>query len=134
MMPISTRSFAPFAILLLASAPTAAGEMYKWVDERGVVNYSNEPPPKTKGATAPTIVEDRVSVYTPEKAVTEAIQREKDGRGRPAASVQREPEPARNARAAPPPPPQPVYDPCANPNDRNCQGGVLYDGSPVFQG
>jgi hypothetical protein len=118
--------------MLLASAPLTAGEMYKWVDDKGVVNYSNEPPAKTRGGKAPTVVEDRVSVYTPEKAVTEAIERNKERR--PQAGAARGSEPERRAKAAPPPPPPVAYDPCANPNDPNCQPGVLYDGSPVFHG
>jgi len=131
-MPFSTRSFVPFAVLLLASAPAFAAELYKWVDEKGVVNYSNEPPPKTKGGPAPTVVEDRLSVYTPEKSVTDAIERSKERRPQ---SPSRDSEPERRAKAAllPPPPPA-AYDPCANPNDLNCQPGVLYDASPVFQG
>lgn len=31
--------------LTLATLPLAHAETYKWVDERGVVNYSNTPPP-----------------------------------------------------------------------------------------
>jgi hypothetical protein len=119
------------AAMLLSSATLSAAELYKWVDDKGVVNYSNEPPPKTKGGKAPTVVEDRLSVYTPEKSVTEAIQRGKDRGPQPAASA---PPPARSVTAAPPPPPPIAYDPCANPNDPNCQPGVLYDGSPVFHG
>ncbi|HET7365405.1 MAG TPA: DUF4124 domain-containing protein [Burkholderiales bacterium] len=50
-----------FAFLLIAAvAFVAEAQTYKWVDERGVVNYSNTPPPK--GAKAQP-VEDRISVY-----------------------------------------------------------------------
>ena len=49
-----------FALLLLvALASVAQAQTYKWVDERGVVNYSNTPPPK--GAKAQP-VQDRISV------------------------------------------------------------------------
>jgi hypothetical protein len=132
-MPTSSRLFAALAASLLASAPSVAGELYKWVDDKGVVNYSNEPPPKTKNGKAVTVVEDRLSVYTPEKSVTEAIQRDKDRPRQPAASA---PPPVRSAAPAAPPPPPPVaaYDPCANTNDPNCQSGFLYDHSPVFNG
>lgn len=132
-MPISSRLFAPLAACLLASAPVTAGELYKWVDDKGVVNYSNEPPPKTKNGKPPTIVEDRISVYTPEESVTEAIKRNKESRAKPAAPPR---EPARAATIAPPPPPPPAvaYDPCAVPNNPNCQPAVLYDGPPVFHG
>ncbi len=132
-MPISLRLFAALAASLLASAPSFAGELYKWVDDKGVVNYSNEPPPKSKGGKPATIVEDRLSVYTPEKSVTEAIQRDKNRPPRAAASAP--PPPVRSAAAAAsPPPPVAAYDPCVNPNDPNCQPGSLYDNSPVFRG
>jgi hypothetical protein len=48
-----------FVLAITAMAPVYA-QTYKWVDERGVVNYSNVPPP-TRPATALPI-EDRVSV------------------------------------------------------------------------
>ena len=44
---------------ILALAPAAQAETYKWVDERGVVNYSNTAPP---AKTAQKIA-DRVSTY-----------------------------------------------------------------------
>ena len=47
-------------LLALAAAPAAYGQMYKWVDERGVTNYSNEPPRGQKV----TPVQDRVSTYS----------------------------------------------------------------------
>ena len=51
-----------FALLLLAAlAPLAQAQTYKWVDERGVVNYSNTPPPA--GAKSAQQVEERISVY-----------------------------------------------------------------------
>lgn len=49
-----------FSLLLLFAAPAGA-QTYKWVDERGVVNYSNAPPPGANAAIA-TPVEDRVSI------------------------------------------------------------------------
>ena len=53
--------------LLLALAPAAQAETYKWVDERGVVNYSNTPPPSAARA-APQPVADRVSTYESDPA------------------------------------------------------------------
>jgi hypothetical protein len=48
------------AALGLASVPAANAQIFKWVDERGVVNYSNEPPPNgTAQRVAP--VQDRMS-------------------------------------------------------------------------
>ena len=55
-----------FATLLIAglsmlgSASASAAQLYKWVDERGVTNYSNEPPRGQKV----TPVQDRMSTYS----------------------------------------------------------------------
>jgi hypothetical protein len=32
-------------VLVLAAAPVSAAETYRWVDEKGVVNYGEKPPP-----------------------------------------------------------------------------------------
>ena len=59
--------------LLLAAlllAPLAHAETYKWVDEKGVVNYSNTPPPNAKNAAT---VPDRISNYTPDPSIKQAI-------------------------------------------------------------
>jgi len=59
-----------FALLLLAlAAPLAQAQTYKWVDERGVVNYSNTPPPN--GAKVQP-VEDRISVYASDPLIAQA--------------------------------------------------------------
>ena len=50
-------------VLTLAFAPTAQAETYKWVDEKGVVNYSNTPPPSA--AKSATQIAERVSTYEP---------------------------------------------------------------------
>jgi hypothetical protein len=106
--------------------------LYRWTDDNGVVNYSNTPPAKTRGGKPATKVEDTVSVYTPERAVTEAIERRRNQPPPPpAASFTREPE--RRVSAPPPPPPPIAYEPCAVPGDPNCQA-YLYDNSPVFNG
>ena len=114
--------------------PVDAAEVYRWIDERGIVNYSNEPPPKDATAKDVRTVEDRLSVYTPEKKPE-----------RPAAAAEKLPPsssvPAvRDAapperRAPPPPPPVPLaYDPCLNVgNESSCYGGVQYP-VPVYPG
>ena len=54
--------------LLLAAAPAWA-DIYKWVDEKGVVNYSATPPAKKSEVKSPVktldTAESRLSVYTP---------------------------------------------------------------------
>ena len=65
----ASRAYAPamltrYALILaLASAaPLARAEIYKWVDENGVTNYSNTPPASRKATTRVQPVEDRISV------------------------------------------------------------------------
>jgi hypothetical protein len=59
-----------FALLLLAmAAPLAQAQTYKWVDERGVVNYSNTPPPNAAKAQP---VEDRISIYASDPVTVQA--------------------------------------------------------------
>ncbi len=61
-------------LLLLAAAPLAQAETYKWVDERGVVNYSNAPPPDSaKGAAPAQTVPDRISSYATDPSTNQAI-------------------------------------------------------------
>ncbi len=60
------RLMAPGNLLFLLSAilpcaPTAHGEVYKWVDDKGVVNYSSTPPAKGKSIK---LGEDRGRVST----------------------------------------------------------------------
>lgn len=58
------------ALLLLAVlAPLAHAQTYKWVDQRGVVNYSNTPPPAAAKAQP---VEDRISVYASDPSLPQA--------------------------------------------------------------
>ena len=47
-------------------APALHAETYKWIDEKGVVNYSNAPPPGAKSVKALKTVEERISVYQPD--------------------------------------------------------------------
>jgi len=107
-----------FITLLLAATPALSAELYKWVDEKGVTNYSNEPPPK--GVNAKVIVpDDRVSVYTPDEATKRSIEREKDRYARPPQAL---PPPvifAPDPRYLPPPPPPPGFvDPSGTPDMR----------------
>jgi len=48
-----------FTLLVIAAAPLYA-ETYKWVDEKGVTNYSTSPPPQK--AKAKVIDDDQVSI------------------------------------------------------------------------
>jgi Domain of unknown function (DUF4124) len=61
------------ALLAFSAGTAAAAQLYKWVDERGVVNYSNQPPADPKAARNVKAVEDRVSVYTPDPALVREV-------------------------------------------------------------
>ncbi len=56
--------------LTLLVAPLAHAETYKWVDERGVVNYSNTPPPAAMKAAKG--IADRVSIIESDPALRKA--------------------------------------------------------------
>jgi hypothetical protein len=60
-------------VLLLVVRPLCA-ETYKWVDEKGVTNYSGSPPANAELAKKAQVVEERLSIYTPDPALTQAIQ------------------------------------------------------------
>lgn len=62
----------PYAIALLfaLAATPAAAETYKWVDAKGVVNYSSTPPPSAAGK--PQAIEERVSVIPADPAFAPA--------------------------------------------------------------
>lgn len=49
-------------LVLAGAAPLARAEIYKWVDENGVTNYSNTPPAARKATARVQSVEDRISV------------------------------------------------------------------------
>jgi len=64
------------AILLLAlAAPPIQAETFKWVDEKGVTNYSNNPPPPGKAAKSLQTVEDRISTYETDPSLIRAMAR-----------------------------------------------------------
>lgn len=88
-----------FLPAMLAATPPGA-QVYKWVDERGVINYSNQLPANPEAANRLGIVEDRVSVYTPDQALLQAIEAERRGGGTSAriAELERQLDAERRAR------------------------------------
>jgi hypothetical protein len=60
--------------MVTIGVPARAAEVYKWVDERGVTNYSSEPPAHVRAAGGLAVVEDRLSVYTPDKLLLQAVE------------------------------------------------------------
>jgi hypothetical protein len=73
------------AMLVVLSAlyagPAACAQLYKWVDERGAVTYSNQLPVNPGSVKKLAVVEDKVSVYTPDPALLAAVEAERLGRG-----------------------------------------------------
>ena len=72
-MPL--RTLKRFAVVLAAAlaAGQVHAELFKWVDARGVTNYSNQAPADPVAAKKVTTVEDRISVYTPDKTLLDAV-------------------------------------------------------------
>jgi len=119
-------------VAMLAAVPAPA-QVYKWVDERGVVNYSNQPPVSPGTGGPPELVEDRVSVYTPDQALLQAIESERRGGGasRRIAELEQQLEAERRARQAAATATSRRSEPCA-PGSTDCPnlGGPYY--TPVF--
>jgi Domain of unknown function (DUF4124) len=67
--------------VVLAAIPAYA-QVYKWVDDHGVTNYSSEPPADRNARVKAATVTDRISVYVPESAVQRAISAISLGRDR----------------------------------------------------
>jgi hypothetical protein len=116
------------ALVLIALTPLAGAQVYKWTDDKGVVNYSNSPPADAKARKSMSVVEDRVSVYSTDPAVAQATQNARDRQAAPP------PAPA-VATIPPPPPPAPAVstvDPCFNGYDPVACGH--YEAAPVYGG
>jgi hypothetical protein len=77
---MTSRLFAALLLSLAAAAPEASQQTYKWVDARGVVNYSNAPP--AEAAARVQAVEQRISIIGPDPSVRLALaaMREREAR------------------------------------------------------
>lgn len=71
-----------FALSVLFAAPAAA-DLYKWTDERGVVHYSDRRPVEAAPATKVESVSNRVSVYSADPALLQAVEAGRSKRGQP---------------------------------------------------
>lgn len=119
-------SYTPVLCILLLAHPAFATQLYKWVDQRGITNYSDKPP--AAGVKKPGVIENRVSVYTPDPQLAQAMQAERaraidDLRtGRRARDIQADwlaRQYLAAARAYP-------ADPCAGSYDPQCTGYMPY--------
>jgi uncharacterized protein DUF4124 len=52
---------------------SASAQVYRWVDEHGRTNYSDNPPDTVKAIGGVVQNLNRISVYTPEKSLTDAV-------------------------------------------------------------
>jgi hypothetical protein len=104
--------------------------VYRWIDERGVVNYSNEPPPRNATVKDVRVIEDRLSIYTPDKQPERAPARV-DKTAPDAAAGARDMLPERRVQQPPPPPPPLAYDPCVGAADPAACYGATYGAPPV---
>jgi len=57
--------------LVLLVAPAAHAQTYKWLDDTGIVTYSNTPPPAAKKYASS--IPDRVSTYQGEPSLTRVV-------------------------------------------------------------
>jgi hypothetical protein len=117
-----------FAATLSLLATTAFAQVYKWVDEKGVTNYSNEVP--AKPGRNVTVVEDRISVYTPEQSVLDAAQKARERSAAPPPAPMQPGVTVIAPSSASPPPAVVGVDACRNTTDPNCYGAPLF-GVPV---
>lgn len=61
------------AAAVLAPLPGVCAQIYKWVDEHGVTNYSNHRPAQATTTGTVQVVENNISVYSPDAALTRAV-------------------------------------------------------------
>jgi len=117
------RTVVQLLTLLAAVLATAAAsaELYKWVDERGVMNYSNEPPLDPKAAKKLVRVENKLSVYTPDEAFMQAVKALRDRSIKALSEPAPEPQASQSARAQP----QSPYEQCLASGRPGCD--TLYD-------
>lgn len=71
-MPVLTRyAFPAVVCVLLAPCAATATQLYKWVDQQGVTNYSDQPP--AVAVRQHGTIQNHVSVYTPDPLLKKAI-------------------------------------------------------------
>lgn len=75
-MPVRPLAALSAVVCMLVLPHTGfATQLYKWVDERGVTNYSDQPPSATVKKQG--VIENRVSVYTPDPLLVRAVEAER---------------------------------------------------------
>jgi hypothetical protein len=97
------------ALLLgfVATAPQASPQVYKWVDARGVVNYSTSPPPDAAATAKP--VDERISIIGADPSVARAAAAMREREARRAERQEREWQQRQSALLAQQPASVPAY-------------------------
>ena len=117
------------AIMLCTALPLHA-ETYKWVDDKGVTNYSSSPPPSRK-ASSVKVIEDRISVVPTDPNFEKSADALRKREARRTELVE-----ADYARRQALPPSKPVtydiYDEC--PYGADCHGYGYYPGYGYYGG
>jgi hypothetical protein len=93
-----------------AQSSTQSSKLYRWVDERGVVTYSDRRPADPNVADGVSQVSRTISVYTPDKTLLQAVEAARVQSSRPAGPVASYAPPSYAPAAAPTPL---LNDPCA---------------------
>lgn len=62
------------AIVATIAAAPSYGQVYKWVDSNGRVNYSGEPPADAAASKTLKVVEPNISVYTTDESLKQAME------------------------------------------------------------
>ena len=69
-----TKRIWPLVVALPLALPAGLGaQIYKWVDERGVTNYSNHRPAASADGGPVATVKNRISVYSPDEGLVQAV-------------------------------------------------------------
>ena len=78
-----------FGLLIALAATVAAapsyGQVYKWVDSSGRVNYSSQPPADADSTKSLKVVESNLSVYTPDESLKRAVEENRQRKNVPVA-------------------------------------------------
>ena len=114
-------------ITSLVSLPASA-QVYRWVDEHGTTNYSDNPPDTVKAISSGGLP-NRVSVYTPDKSLTDAVVTFRNQINASAAARRQEDERMALMRMQVAAQTAPQSSPC-DPRDPYCDGG--YGGYPYL--
>ena len=98
------------AAITLSAAGPASAQMYKWVDERGVVTYTNVPPPDSgrRGRLETLVPASTVSTYSAAESLGKGRERNLEAR---VEQLERELSAERQARSNAQVAAQPAIDP-----------------------